>query len=59
MLKRLAMFVTTCCLVGALGLPHAFGDAQDDAFRKELKALAGTWRPIFGETDGNRLLKKA
>jgi uncharacterized protein (TIGR03067 family) len=27
---------------------------REDLFKQELKALAGTWRPIFSETDGNK-----
>lgn len=54
MLTRLAMLVATCCLVTGFGSAAAFGDAQEDAFKKELKALAGAWRPILIETDGDK-----
>jgi uncharacterized protein (TIGR03067 family) len=35
-----------------VGLPNAFGDPQDDAVKKELKAMAGTWRPVSAENNG-------
>jgi uncharacterized protein (TIGR03067 family) len=54
MFNRLPMFVATCCFLASLGSPYAIADAQEDAFKQELKALAGTWRPIFSETDGSK-----
>jgi uncharacterized protein (TIGR03067 family) len=53
MLSRVAVLMITGLLVG-LGSAGALGSGQDDAFKKELKALAGTWRPVFSETDGNK-----
>lgn len=41
-------------LLTGLGLPKASGDPQDDAFTKELKAMAGTWRPVSAENNGNK-----
>src|SRR5579864_3279609 len=54
MLNRLAILATTCCLFTGFGSAGVFADAQEDVFKKELKALAGTWRPISSETDGNK-----
>jgi uncharacterized protein (TIGR03067 family) len=53
MLSRVAVFMLTGLLVG-LGSAGVVGAGQDDTFKKELKALAGTWRPVFSETDGNK-----
>ena len=50
--RNAAMFLGTSLLLAGLGLPGASGDPQDDAFTKELKALAGTWRPISAENNG-------
>src|SRR4051794_31853751 len=49
-----AMLLGTCLLLAGLGLPQAAGDPQDDAVMKELKAMAGTWRPISTENNGNK-----
>jgi uncharacterized protein (TIGR03067 family) len=35
-----------------VGLPNASGDPQDDAIKKELKTMAGTWRPVSAENNG-------
>ena len=35
-----------------VGLPNASGDPQDDVVKKELKAMAGTWRPVSAENNG-------
>jgi hypothetical protein len=55
MLRQVAMLLAIVFLFTGFGVS---GDAQDDAFKKELKALAGTWRPIYGETDGNKAPKE-
>jgi uncharacterized protein (TIGR03067 family) len=62
MLSRLAVLVTTCLLAGCgststsvVGHTPVAGDAPEDAFKKELKALAGTWRPVSIETDGSKV----
>ena len=39
-------------LLAGLGLPTAPGDPKDGAFKKELKAMAGTWRPTSAENNG-------
>jgi uncharacterized protein (TIGR03067 family) len=39
-------------LLAGLGSPDASGDPPGDAFKKELKAMAGTWRPISAENNG-------
>jgi uncharacterized protein (TIGR03067 family) len=54
MLRNAAMLLGTFLLLAGLGLPKASGDPQDDAFTKELKAMAGTWRPISTENNGNK-----
>ncbi|QEH35375.1 hypothetical protein OJF2_39270 [Aquisphaera giovannonii] len=47
---------TAALLLGAAlslaGLPNASGDAKDDAIKEELKAMAGTWRPVSAENNG-------
>ena len=54
MLNKRAVLVMTYCLLTGLGLADTFGDTSEDAFKHELKALAGTWKPISSETDGNK-----
>jgi hypothetical protein len=39
-------------LFAGFGVTEVTGDTQDDAFKKELKAMAGTWRTISAESDG-------
>ena len=39
-------------LLAGIGLPAA-ADPPADAFAKELKAMAGTWRPVSAENNGN------
>jgi hypothetical protein len=53
MLKVVAMLAIGCLFTG-FGSSDASDDVQVDAFKKELKAMAGTWRPTYGETDGNK-----
>ncbi len=38
--------------VGSAGSADASGAPAGDAFTKELKALAGTWRPVSSENNG-------
>ena len=52
-MTRNTLLVTFLLLAG-LGSPNASGDPQEDVFTKELKALAGTWRPIFTENNGHK-----
>ena len=54
MTRNAAMLLGISLLLAGLGLPKASGDPQDDAFRKELKAMAGVWRPISTENNGNK-----
>ena len=52
--RNAAMLLGTFLLLVGLGLPKASGDPKDDAFTKELKAMAGTWRSVFAENNGNK-----
>ena len=52
MARNVAMVLGTPLLLAGLGLPNASGDPPYDAFTKELKALAGTWRPVSAENNG-------
>jgi uncharacterized protein (TIGR03067 family) len=45
------------CLVIGVGPPAATG-ADDEAVRKDLEALAGTWVPVLVEADGQKLGKE-
>ncbi|MDG3002322.1 TIGR03067 domain-containing protein [Paludisphaera mucosa] len=49
------MFLATALLL--VGLADASGDSQDDASKKELKAMAGTWRPVSAENNGFKVLE--
>lgn len=42
-------------LLAGLGLPNASGAPREDALKKELKAMAGTWRPVSAENNGFRV----
>ena len=53
MTRNATMLLGISLLLAGLG-SKAYGDPQDDAFRKELKAMAGTWRPISAENNGNK-----
>ncbi len=46
------ILLVTFLLLAGVGSPDASGDPPGDAFKKELKALAGTWRPISAENNG-------
>src|SRR5947209_17249453 len=50
--RNAALLLGTSLLLAGLGLPQASGDPQDDAFTKELKAMAGIWRPVSAENNG-------
>lgn len=52
MLRQVAMLLGMAFLLAGAGSPTGASDAQEEAFKKELKAMTGTWRPIYGETDG-------
>src|SRR4051812_1552315 len=52
MARTAATLLGTSLLLAGLGWPEAPGDPTDDAFTKELKALAGTWRPVSAENNG-------
>lgn len=54
MLNRLGMLLTIGCLLTGFGAMGVFGDGPDDAVKKELKAMAGTWRAVSIETDGKK-----
>ncbi len=51
LLRKAALLLVTSLLLAGLGLHNASGDAQD-AFKAELKAMAGLWRPISAENNG-------
>jgi uncharacterized protein (TIGR03067 family) len=52
MARNTPILLVTFLLLAGLGSPHASGDPLGDASAKELKALAGTWRPISAENNG-------
>jgi len=52
MLNRLIMLLIFACLLTGFGSAVALCDGPDDAVKKELKALAGTWKAVSLETDG-------
>jgi uncharacterized protein (TIGR03067 family) len=52
MARNTPILLLTFLLLAGVGSPNASGDPPGDAFTKELKALAGTWRPIFTENNG-------
>jgi uncharacterized protein (TIGR03067 family) len=54
MKKCLAMLLTVGFVLASSRSPFLFGEDQNEVFKKELKALAGTWKPISSETDGNK-----
>ena len=54
MTRNATMLLGLSLLLAGLGLPKASGDPQEDAFRAEMKAMAGTWRPISTENNGNK-----
>jgi uncharacterized protein (TIGR03067 family) len=51
MSRLVTMLLTVAFLFGG---PLVLADDTEDAFKKELKALAGTWKPVASETDGNK-----
>jgi uncharacterized protein (TIGR03067 family) len=54
MARKIPILLGTFLLLAGLGSPKASGDPLGEAFTKELKALAGTWRPISAENNGYR-----
>jgi uncharacterized protein (TIGR03067 family) len=50
--RTAAILLGASLLLAGLGTPEASGDPRDDAFTKELKAMAGTWNPIAAENNG-------
>ena len=52
MARNTPILLVTFLLLAGLGSPKVSGDPPGDAFTKELKALAGTWRPISAENNG-------
>ena len=52
MTRNTPILLVTFLLLAGLGSPNASGDPLGDALTKELKALAGTWRPISAENNG-------
>jgi len=54
MTRNTPILLVTFLLLAGLGSPNASGGPQEDVFTKELKSLAGTWRPIFTENNGHK-----
>lgn len=54
MLNRQTILLMMCCLLIGLSSSTAFQERQDDAFKTELKAMAGTWRAVSVEKDGQK-----
>jgi uncharacterized protein (TIGR03067 family) len=52
MARNTPILLVTFLLLAGLGSLNASGDPPEDAFTKEMKALAGTWRPISAENNG-------
>ena len=52
MARNTPILLVTFLLLSGLGSPNASGDPPGDAFTKELKAMAGTWRPTAAENNG-------
>jgi uncharacterized protein (TIGR03067 family) len=52
MARNTLILSITLLLLGCFGLPNAFGVAPEDGVAKELKALAGSWRPVSTENNG-------
>jgi len=52
MARNTPILLVTFLLLAGLGLPNASGDPPGNAFTRELKALAGTWRPVSAENNG-------
>jgi uncharacterized protein (TIGR03067 family) len=52
MARNTPVLLITVLLLAGLGSPNASGAPPEDSFTKELKALAGTWRPISAENNG-------
>jgi uncharacterized protein (TIGR03067 family) len=55
MLNRVSFAWAMAFLVAGPGLFAVAGDAEDEAFKKELAALKGTWRPVSVEVDGMKI----
>jgi uncharacterized protein (TIGR03067 family) len=55
MRTRAVAVLAIVSLAAGAGLPAAAGGADDEAVKKELAALAGTWKPTSAETDGRKL----
>jgi uncharacterized protein (TIGR03067 family) len=52
MLRQAALALAIGLLFAGFGSSGVAGDSQEEAFKKELKAMAGTWRPVAAEVDG-------
>jgi uncharacterized protein (TIGR03067 family) len=48
--RRAALLLATAIILA--GLPNAYCEAQEDAVKMEMKALAGMWRPVSAENNG-------
>jgi len=58
MARNTPILLVTFLLLAGLNSPNASGDPLGDAFTNELKALAGTWRPISTENNGYKASKE-
>jgi uncharacterized protein (TIGR03067 family) len=54
MRRHAVAVVAVVSLMGGVGLSGAADEAKEEAVKKELKALQGTWRPISQELDGKK-----
>ena len=50
--RNIAILLGTCFLLVGCGTPTVSGDPSEDASKKELKAIAGMWRPVSAENNG-------
>lgn len=52
MVRPIPILLITSLLLAGFGPAPASGDPAGNDFTKELKALAGTWRPVSAENNG-------
>lgn len=55
MLRLVTVLVVSGFLFAGFGASGAAGDDPDEVFKRELKAISGTWRPVSVETDGMKV----
>jgi len=54
-MRKHAVIFAVLSLFVRVGLPVAAGDAKEDAVKKDLAALKGTWTAVSAERDGKKL----